>query len=112
MSAAQQAEAESMFQRGAQSYDPNNPQVSIEIMRSITHRFPFWGKGHIAMYDGSLQLERLEDAAYHLAQYLMLHPSPLQFSLLGQLLGKLDRLDDSGLVLRHTPSTLRGFLAH
>ena len=47
-----------MFQRGAQSFDPNNSQVSIEIMRSITHRFPLWGKGHIAMYDVSLQLER------------------------------------------------------
>ena len=91
MSAAQLLAAEKAFEHGRSVFDASDPEPSIAVMRALTHTYPLWGKGHIAMVDVMLHLGRLEDAVYHLSQYLVLHTDSERFAQLGQLLMQLER---------------------
>ena len=101
MSDGQCIEAEALFLKGRALYNSADPQPSIDAMRTITHRFPLWGKGHIAMFDVMHHLGKLEEASYHLAQYIILFPEADRIAVLGRLMGYLGRLAESEIILMH-----------
>ena len=98
---AQCTEAEELFLKSRSLYHPSNPQPSIDVMLTITHRFPLWGKGHIAMFDVMHHLGKLEEASYHLAQYIILFPEADRIAHLGKLMGRLGHLEESEIILMH-----------
>ena len=46
MSQAQLDQAEQLYQQALQAFSPEeSPDESIELLRTVTHRFPLWVKG-------------------------------------------------------------------
>ena len=93
------ADANRQFQAGRALFDPANPSVSLEAMRSITKQSPLWGGGHGAMFEGQQHLGNTEEALYHLSQLVVVQPTYDNLALFGQKLGQAGKLEESCVVL-------------
>lgn len=93
------ADANRQFQAGRALFDPANPSVSLEAMRSITKQYPLWAGGHGAMFEGQQHQGNTEEALYHLSQLVVVQPTYDNFALFGQKLGQAGKLEESCIVL-------------
>ena len=78
--------------------------TSENAMIELCRKYPYWGKGHGALYDLNRFLKRLDKAEYHLQQLIALQPRYDNLLSMGELLGMQGRFDDSRAVLEHLRS--------
>lgn len=85
MTAGQEEHAELMWAEAKALYKPGTHEASEQAMKALVARYPYWGKGHGALYDLNLHLGRLDEAEYHLKQLIAIQANYTNLFTLAEL---------------------------
>jgi hypothetical protein len=106
------SDAEGLLEQAVPAGWEEKPEDCVEPLKALVQGYPFFLDAHEIMAWVARRLGRLEDAAYHLTQYIALSQAPSQLAQLGRLMLTLDRLDEAivaleySLFLHHSPTLM------
>ncbi len=101
MSDAQIADAEALWAEAKALYRPGAHEASEQAMKALVARYPYWGKGHGALYDLNLHLKRLDEAEYHLKQLLAIQADYVTVFTLAELYVQRGKSPAARAILSH-----------
>jgi hypothetical protein len=107
MSEDQKHEAETRWAAAKALFRPGAHAASEQAMKAVTARYPYWGKGHGALYDLNLHLRRLGEAEYHLKQLVAIQPTYANVFKLAELYVQKDEKDAAFALVTHLFETRR-----
>lgn len=70
-------------------------------MVALVREYPYWGKGHGALYDLNRFLKRWPEAEYHLKQLIAVQPTFDNLATLGEVYGRQGKFAESRTLLEH-----------
>ncbi len=101
MTPEMEADAEAAWKAGRDLFKPGAHEASEKAMVEIVRKYPYWGKGHGALFELYGYLRDGEKAGYHLRQLIAIQPRYDNLVSLGEHLGKMGKYDDSRTLLEH-----------
>ncbi len=85
MTDAETDHAEMLWRDAQALYRPGAHEASEQAMKTLVARYPYWGKGHGALYDLNIHLKRLDEAEYHLKQLIAIQANYTNLFTLAEL---------------------------
>ena len=101
-SPTEMSDAEGLLEQAVPAGWEEKPEDCVEPLKALVQRYPFFLDAHEIMSWVARRLGRLEDAAYHLTQYIALSQAPSQLAQLGRLMLTLDRIDEAIVALEYS----------